>query len=225
MTIICNNGDPMILRIANVLDSATLTSVIAVATDSRFEDGSKTAGWSAREVKKNQQLLSGTVSRMVDAALRRNDVFMAAAQPKTFCRIMLNRYEPGMFYGPHVDNALINGMRADISFTLFLSAADSYDGGELVLQGLDGETSVKLGQGDLVLYPTCSLHRVAEVRSGTRLACVGWVRSLVRLAMHREILFDLESVANSIYAREGKTDLFDRLSGVKANLTRLWAED
>jgi PKHD-type hydroxylase len=150
---------------------------------------------------------------------------MAAAQPKAFCRLMLSRYGQGMSYGIHVDDALIGGSRADLSFTLFLSSPADYEGGELVLDTADGETSIKLDAGDLVLYPTTCLHRVSLVRSGTRLVCVGWIRSLIRLEAHREILFELESAARTIFQREGKTDIFDKLAKIKANVARLWIED
>lgn len=219
----------MILRISKVLDEPELGALKDFAAGQVFEPGSRTAGWSARAVKDNQQLTSGpaatAVSRTVEAALRRNEVFVAAARPKSFCRIMLSRYEQGMSYGMHIDDPLIAGVRADLSFTLFLSAPDSYEGGELVLDTTDGETSIKLDEGDLVLYPTTFLHRVEEVRRGTRLVCVGWVRSLIRLQAHREILFDLETAARTIFEREGKSPLFDRLSRSKSNLLRLWAED
>ena len=219
----------MILRISKVLDEPTVRALQDVAADHVFQSGSRTAGRSARTVKNNQQLASGpaatAVSRTVEAALRRNDVFMAAAQPKTFCRTMLSRYEQGMAYGVHIDDPLIGGSRADVSFTLFLSPPGSYEGGELVLDAMDGETSIKLDEGDLVLYPTSFLHRVEEVRGGTRLVCVGWIRSLVRLEAHREILFDLDTAARTVFQREGKSALFDQLSKIKANVTRLWAED
>jgi len=219
----------MTLRIAKVIDAPTLKALEDVAASSVFEPGSGTAGWSARPVKHNEQLASGpaaaAVSRTVEDALRRNDVFMAAARPKTFCRVMLSRYKQGMSYGTHTDDPLIGGSRADLSFTLFLSPPDSYEGGELVLDAADGETSIKLDRGDLVLYPTTCLHRILEVRSGTRLVCVGWIRSLIRLDAHREILFDLETAARTVFRREGKSALFDQLSKIKANVMRLWVED
>lgn len=229
MKIICNNWAHMILRISGVLDAPTLKALQDVAADADFEPGSKTAGWAARTVKDNQQLATGpgatAVARTLEAALRRNDVFMAAAQPKAFCRVMLSRYRQGMSYGLHTDDPLIGGSRADLSFTLFLSPPSSYEGGELVLDTADGETSIKLDEGDLILYPTTCLHRVLEVRSGTRLVCVGWVRSLIRLEAHREIVFDLETATRAVFQREGKSVLFDRLSKIKANVIRLWAED
>lgn len=219
----------MILRISKVLEEPEVRALQDFAADNVFESGLKTAGWSARMVKDNQQLASGgaakAVSRTVEAALRRNDVFLAAAQPKAFCRTMLSRYEEGMSYGLHMDDPLIAGSRADLSFTLFLSPPGSYEGGELVLDTADGETSIKLDEGDLVLYPTTFLHRVEKVASGTRLVCVGWIRSLIRLQAHREILFDLDSAARVVFQREGKSPLFDQLSKAKSNLLRLWAED
>ncbi|MEX2495921.1 MAG: Fe2+-dependent dioxygenase [Woeseia sp.] len=219
----------MILRISGAIDAGTLQAVQETADSAVFETGNKSAGWSARNVKNNQQMAAGpaqtALTRTIEAALQRNPVFMAAAQPKTFCRILLARYEPGMAYGTHTDSPLIAGSRADLSFTLFLSPPDTYDGGELILDAADGETSIKLAAGDLVLYPTSYLHRVREVRSGTRVVCVGWVRSLLRLQAHRDILFDLETACRSVYQREGKSDLFDQLSKIKANVARLWAED
>lgn len=219
----------MILRISKVLDEPELRALRDFGADNVFEPGSKTAGRSARLVKDNEQLRNGpaatAVSRTVEAALRRNETFVAAAQPRTFCRTMLSRYEQGMSYGVHMDDPLIAGSRADLSFTLFLSPPDSYEGGELVLDTMDGETSVKLEEGDLVLYPSTFLHRVEQVRSGTRLVCVGWVRSLVRLQAHREILFDLEAASRTVFRDEGKSALFDRLARIKSNLLRLWAED
>ncbi len=218
----------MILRIAKALDTATLKALEEAAATSNFEPGTRTAGRSARHVKHNQQLggaAASAVCRTVESALRRNDVFMAAALPKSFCRVMLTRYEQGMAYGIHTDDPLIGGARADLSFTLFISPPDTYDGGELVLDAVDGETSIKLERGDLVLYPTTCLHQVREVRSGTRLACVGWIRSLVRLQAHREILFDLHAAVQTVYQRDGKSPVFDQLSKVKANITRLWADD
>lgn len=230
MTIICNKHcDSMILRIAKALDTATLKSLDEAAAASTFEPGTRTAGRSARNVKYNQQLAGGpaatAVYRTVESALRRNDIFMAAALPKSFCRVMLTRYEQGMSYGIHTDDPLIGGARADLSFTLFISPPDTYDGGELVLDAADGETSIKLDRGDLVLYPTTCLHQVREVRSGIRLACVGWIRSLVRLQAHRDILFDLHTAVQTVYERDGKSPLFDGLSKVRANVTRLWADD
>ncbi len=218
----------MIVRLAGVLDAATVDSLRRLAADADFEDGLATAGRAARQVKRNRQAAgpaADVVSRTVEDALRRHPVFAAAARPKRFCRVLLSRYETGQAYGLHSDDALIAGARTDLSFTVFLSAPDSYDGGELVLHGADGETAIKLDAGELVLYPSGALHEVREVTRGERLACVGWVRSLVRGQAEREILFDLDMASRELYARDGKSAVYDQLAKARGNLLRLWVED
>jgi PKHD-type hydroxylase len=130
-----------------------------------------------------------------------------------------------MAYGTHVDDALMGGMRTDISFTLFLSDPESYDGGELVTESHAGEQPFKLPAGSLVLYPSTTLHRVEPVTRGSRLAAVGWVRSLVRDPARRELLFDLDTARKALFDRDGKSPEFDLLSKCGANLLRMWAED
>lgn len=130
-----------------------------------------------------------------------------------------------MEYGAHVDDALMNGIRSDVSFTLFLSDPATYEGGELVIETSSGEDDIKLPAGSMIAYPSSSLHRVAPVTRGTRLAAVGWARSLIRDAGRRELLFDLDTARQSLFAREGKTAEFDLLSKTSANLLRMWVED
>jgi len=124
-----------------------------------------------------------------------------------------------------VDDALMQGMRTDVSFTLFLSDPDTYDGGELVIETSAGEQPFKLQAGSMIVYPSTTLHRVAPVERGTRVAAVGWARSFVRNAEQREILFDLETARRDLFEREGKSGAFDLLSKCGTNLLRLWADD
>jgi PKHD-type hydroxylase len=138
---------------------------------------------------------------------------------------MFARYEKGKNYGSHVDDALIGGMRTDVSFTLFLSDPKSYSGGELVIESTAGEEGIKLSAGSLVAYSTTTLHRVAKVTRGERLVCVGWVRSFIRDAAHRELLFDLDPARRRLFAREGNSPDYDLISKSAANLMRMWAED
>ena len=138
---------------------------------------------------------------------------------------MFSAYEPGMRYGSHVDDALMQGMRTDVSFTLFLSDPDSYDGGELVIESASGEDAMKLPAGSLVAYPSTALHHVAAVTRGTRLAAVGWARSYVRDGAQREMLFDLDTARRQIFAEGGKTPEYDLVSKSLANLLRMWVED
>lgn len=218
------------LQIRQVIDAATLAAAREMMeAPERFADGRATAGKSAATVKHNLQLEKGpwqdTLSRTIQRVLRTNELFKAGAMPKAFCRLIFSRYETGMSYGTHVDSPIIGNQRTDLSFTLFLSDPSSYDGGELVIERREGETAVKLEAGDLVLYPSTALHRVEPVTRGVRLACVGWVRSHIRNEAHREILFDLGLTTREIFETTGKTPQYDRLTNVKANLMRLWAED
>jgi PKHD-type hydroxylase len=124
-----------------------------------------------------------------------------------------------------VDDALMHGMRTDVSFTLFLSDPADYDGGELIIETAAGEDAVKLAAGDLIAYSSTTLHRVAEVTRGARLAAVGWARSYVRDAARRELLFDLDTARRSLFAHVGKSTEFDLVSKSLSNLLRMWAED
>jgi PKHD-type hydroxylase len=117
----------------------------------------------------------------------------------------------------------MDNLRTDISFTLFLSNPDSYEGGELVLESHSGDDAIKLPAGHLVAYPSTSLHRVSAVTRGERLACVGWAQSWIRDAGQREILFDLETAKQAILTQHGKTTEFDLVAKASANLFRMWA--
>ncbi len=219
----------MLLCLQNLCSPEEVAQLRQLASESEYADGRKTAGWAAREVKRNEQVEAGpridTIRTLVRKALERNPLFKSFAQPKSITRMLVSRYTAGMEYGRHVDDALMGGRRVDLSFTLFLSDPETYQGGELVIEGLDGETEIKLSPGDVVVYPTAALHRVAEVSSGERLAVVGWVRSLVRRPDQREILFDLDRVCRSLFEKSGKTDELDLLLKTKSNLLRQWAED
>jgi PKHD-type hydroxylase len=130
-----------------------------------------------------------------------------------------------MHYGSHVDDALMDGMRTDVAFTLFLCDPASYDGGELTIESAAGEEAFKLAPGTLVAYPATSLHRVNDVTRGARLAAVGWARSFIRDPARRELLFDLDSARRQLFAREGKSAEFDLIAKSFANLMRMWVED
>ncbi len=130
-----------------------------------------------------------------------------------------------MEYGAHVDDALMNGLRTDVAFTLFLDDPVQYDGGELIIDLATGEDEFKLEAGSMIVYEATTLHRVAPVTRGARNAVVGWARSYIRSASQRELLFDLETVRRAIYARDGKTTEFDLQSKSLSNLVRMWADD
>jgi PKHD-type hydroxylase len=220
----------MFMRIAGILDGPSLEAVQSSLDDpAAFEDGRRTAGWHAREVKRNLQATRGGLAdgvlRKIEQALLAHEVLQAAARPKRLVRLLISRYEPGMTYGTHVDDAMIDGVRTDLSFTLFLSDPASYEGGALVVEDSYGERAIKLPAGELILYPSTTLHRVEPVAAGVRLAAVGWLRSYVRDAECREILFDLETALRRLHAEHGKSPVFDTLVKTRTNLLRRWAED
>jgi PKHD-type hydroxylase len=219
----------MILAIADVLSAADVAEVRAALATATFVDGRATAGWSARLVKSNLQAgASPEVERvrtLVETRLGEHAVFSLATRPKTFLGPLFSRYQPGHAYGAHVDDALMGGIRSDVSFTLFLSEPDSYDGGELVIDSTAGEEAFKLAPGTVITYPATTLHRVAPVTRGERLAAAGWVRSYIRDAGRRELLFDLETARRRIFDRDGKTAEGDLLAKCAANLLRMWCED
>jgi PKHD-type hydroxylase len=220
----------MMLQIAGVLDSETVENIRArlEVEEAAFTSGKATAGWYAKDVKHNDQA-SGpaaiAVMEQVKTALMSHAVFVSAARPKSFVKTLVSRYRPGMHYGTHVDDALMGGVRTDLSFTLFLAEPASYDGGELVIEAPDGETEVKLPPGGIVLYPTTSLHRVNEVTRGERLAVVGWVRSFIRSPEQRETLFDLDQVVAGLKASGSDRALMNPVMKIRNSLTRMWVED
>lgn len=220
----------MQIAIANILNDDDLRTVREALTTARFVDGKETAGFAARLVKDNRQAKASdkspdAIRTLVADRILANDIFRIAARPKTLTPLLFSRYEPGMKYGSHVDDALMQGMRTDVSFTLFIDDPDSYDGGELVIETAAGEDAVKLPAGSLIAYPSTSLHRVAEVTRGQRNVVVGWARSFIRDAAQRELLFDLDTARRQIFEREGKSAEFDLISKSLANLLRMWAED
>jgi len=219
----------MILAIADVLSAADLAEVRADLDGATFVDGRTTAGWAARLVKANLQAEAGPelegARALIEARLLQHPVFALATRPKAVLGPLFSRYQAGHAYGTHVDDALMGGVRADVSFTLFLSEPESYEGGELVIDSAAGEEGFKLAAGSLVTYPATTLHRVAPVTRGERLAAVGWVRSFVREAGPRELLFDLETARRRLFDREGKTAEGDLLAKCAANLLRMWCED
>jgi len=220
----------MQIVIGDVLPADEVKTVRAALERARFVDGRETAGFAARTVKNNRQAEGSdrsleTIRKLVAKRIFDNEVFGLAVRPKAFSPLLFSRYEKGMHYGSHVDDALMGGMRTDVSFTLFLSDPKDYEGGELVIESASGEEPFKPPAGSLVIYPSTTLHRVSDVMRGARLAAVGWARSFIRDAARRELLFDLDTARRQMFAREGKSAEFDLVSKSFANLMRMWAED
>lgn len=217
------------LTLAGVLAPEDLARVIAGLADVPFGDGKKTAGGDARKVKVNRQADGrddrvAALADFVRQAMERHPLIGAYARPARWSRLMFNRYAEGESYGMHVDDPVMGKgaerMRTDLSFTLFLTDPADYEGGGLIVDGLDGEREVRLAAGDMLLYPTGALHGVEPVTRGERLACVGWIQSLIRRPDEREILFDLARVRSGMGAGEGRLVLDKTISA----LVRLWGE-
>ena len=161
---------------------------------------------------------------MVEQRLMANPTFALAARPKVLTPLILSRHRTAETYGPDADDTVMRGVRTDLSFALFLSDPETYDGGALVIEDTLESRSLKLGAGDLIVYPSTSVHRVDPVARGERLALVGWATSWVRRADHREILFDLERRLQHLEARSGAAETIELLNKTRSNLLRLWAD-
>ncbi|MEM6452331.1 MAG: Fe2+-dependent dioxygenase [Cyanobacteria bacterium P01_D01_bin.105] len=217
----------MIFTIPEVLSAEAVSSLVEKLEAAEIVAGKTTAGWHAKTVKNNQQLAHAPAAPLIEEMrqlLLKHPLFQAAARPKRIHTVRFNRYTNGMNYGRHTDNALMNGFRSDLSFTLFLSDPDTYEGGELTVEGLDSEQPYKLPAGSVIVYPSSSLHRVNAVTSGVRWAAIGWVQSQIRSHEQREILFELDTVRRSLFSQYGKTNEFDLISKSLSNLLRQWVE-
>ncbi|WP_204104833.1 MULTISPECIES: Fe2+-dependent dioxygenase [Spirulina sp. CCY15215] len=219
----------MIFTIPNLLSVEELETIMTTLADSEFVAGKLTAGRQAKLVKNNQQVKSGTLEsqklkQIVQDALKKNTLFQAGIRPKKIHSLLFSRYDAGMSYGRHSDNALMGEWRSDVSWTIFLNDPLSYKGGELAIEGADDEKYYKLAAGSAVFYPSSTLHRVDPVTEGTRFVAVGWVQSRIRDPGDRELLFDLDTAKRGIFAKYGKIPEVDLLGKSLSNLLRKWAE-
>jgi PKHD-type hydroxylase len=218
----------MILVIDRALDAHDATALRNAAEALGYQDGRNTAGWHAREVKRNQQAIASPeradILEKVRAVLAQNDLVQSAARPRRFARLALARYDVGMEYGFHVDDAIIDGSRTDVSFTLCLSAAGDYEGGELEIDDSLEQRAVHLDAGQMILYPSNTLHRVAPVTAGNRLVIIGWITSWVADPVRRGILFDLDRTTGELLEAGATGTPLNRLQRVRSNLFRMWAD-
>ncbi len=223
----------MILSIAALKDPGKLGQVKDALAGLTWQDGRSTAGASARQVKRNEQAVlndpRGTALReLLTPIIAENPIVKAAARPRRISSPMVSKTEDGGHYGAHVDNAIMGSgagrIRTDISFTLFLTEPDQYEGGELVIHHAGMTQSIKGKPGDLVLYPSTSIHEVKPVTSGTRIVCVGWIESVIRNVEQRELLFDLENTRASLRKNlpAGSAELLT-LDKTISNLIRMWS--
>lgn len=226
----------MMLQIPQVLTKAQVAEARAVLDAGPWVDGNLTSGFQAARAKANEQLpqdceAARSVGETILQALEANPLFVSAALPQVILPPMFNRYGQGMGFKDHVDNAIrrdpVSGrrLRTDLSATLFLAEPGDYDGGELVVNDLYGDHVVKLEAGDMILYPSSSLHHVTPVTRGVRTASFFWIQSLIRDDAKRTLLLEMD-VAIQRLARKVEPDEEGILSltGVYHNLLRQWAE-
>lgn len=224
----------MLLHIPGVFTKDEVASLRARLDAGPWADGNATSGHQSATAKVNRQLPEESaeareVGGLVLQALNANPMFVSAALPHTIFPPLFNRYEGGEHFGVHVDNAIRQRgevrIRSDLSATLFLAEPEDYDGGELIVEEMYGPQSVKLPAGDLVLYPSKSLHRVTPVTRGVRTASFFWIQSLIRDDADRETLFRLDVAIQRVSADKGPKDqAVLELTAVYHNLLRRWAE-
>ena len=225
----------MLITIPDVLIASEVARARAALDAAQWVDGKITAGYQAQSVKENLQLPEGhpvavELGEMILAGLARTPLFMSSALPLKVFPPMFNRYTGGGHFGTHVDTAIRaiastgQRIRTDLSATLFFSAPDEYDGGELLVEDTYGFHSVKLPPGHLVLYPATSLHRVAPVTQGARVASFFWIQSMIRGDADRTLLYDLDTAIQRLARDVPGNPAGVQLAGVYHNLLRRWAE-
>lgn len=224
----------MLLHIPNVLTPEQVAGFRARLDAAQWTDGRETVGHLGAQAKRNEQLpedspLRRELGQTILVALARNPLFFSAALPLKYLPPRFNRYTGGGTYGFHVDGAVMNlsqgeQLRSDVSCTLFLNDPGEYDGGELVVSDIYGEHEVKLPAGDLILYPSSSLHQVTPVTRGARLASFFWVQSMVRDDARRRMLFEMDTSIETLRRGDADAGAVLQLTGVYHNLLRQWAE-
>ncbi|MEY4516101.1 MAG: hypothetical protein RL180_447 [Pseudomonadota bacterium] len=227
----------MLIHVADVLSAEQVAQARQQLNDTDWADGKITAGHQSGQVKRNLQLpqqhpVALSLGELITTQLERHPTFISAALPARIYPPLFNRYDEGMDFGHHVDNAIrldpLTGryVRTDLSATLFLSDPTEYEGGELVMDQADGPKAIKLPAGDLILYPATTVHHIRPITRGQRIAAFFWVQSMVRDQGQRELLFNLDiSVQQLNQSPDGDVAATAvRLTGTYHNLLRMWAE-
>ncbi|HEY0064532.1 MAG TPA: Fe2+-dependent dioxygenase [Telluria sp.] len=225
----------MMLHIPEVLSRDQVAVLRAALDRADWTDGRATVGPQGAQVKQNRQLpetspLSAELGAIILAALAQHPMYVSAALPLRTVPPLFNSYAGGEHYGAHVDGAVrgvpggLPPLRTDLSCTLFLADPDEYDGGELVVADTYGTHEVKLPAGDMILYPSSSVHKVEPVTRGVRVCSFFWVQSMVRDDAKRSLLLELDRAIQRLRARVGDCEEVVSLTSHYHNLLRMWAE-
>jgi PKHD-type hydroxylase len=226
----------MLLTIPNLLSKSQVAQCRTALDQVEWVDGNVTSGPQSALAKNNRQVpesepVARQIGNLIQDALGASPLFISAALPLKVFPPLFNRYDSGQAFGTHVDNAIrqLRGtnfrIRSDLSATLFLSEPEDYDGGELTIEDTYGMQRVKLAAGDMVLYPSTSLHHVTPVTRGARVSSFFWIQSMVRDDGQRTLLFQMDTAIQQLVAELGNADAkVISLTGVYHNLLRRWAD-
>lgn len=196
-----------------------------LAHQAEWLDGSLTAGTHAKGGKRNFQLhydspLRQDIHDFVEQTMWNQPAVKGFCLPRKLHRFLVTQTTEDGGYDTHVDNAYMSSGRSDLSFTLSLTDPKSYEGGELEIDSISDSYPIKLSQGEIIIYPSTSLHRVCTVTKGVRTVCVGWIESYVKMESDRLSLFQLESGSRAMLAKHGRSDALDLVFLAYTNLLR-----
>ena len=223
----------MLITIPDVLNQLQIERVQSILKQSQFVDGKLSAGKHAERVKNNEELsqndrMLNELNNIVMGSLVKNLDYQNAAFPHRIATAFFARYGTGMAYGDHIDDPIMGpagaSYRTDVSITVFLNNPEDYEGGELTVNTSFGEKQVKLPAGHAVMYPSGTLHRVAEVTKGERLVAVTWCQSMIRDPAKRELLYNLNQARESLIQKDPNSDETAKIDTSYINLVRMWSE-
>ena len=223
----------MFLHIQGLLNKQQLEKANKILAEAKFVEGKRSAGPSAQFVKNNLHVDGNKtesfkeLQKLLLDALWNNEAVNAVSMPAQMTPPIVNRHEPGMYYGFHTDNPIMGSdpmVRSDIAISIFLSNPESYEGGELLVKTEAGDAELKLPLGDALIYPANSLHQVQKVTSGVRLAAVVWVQSMLRDPAQRQMLFEMNKVCEIIAKKHPGSEEEGLLLKAYGNLIRMWIE-
>ena len=227
----------MLIHVPNLLSGEQVAHIRGVLSGTDWVDGKVTAGAQSAGAKHNLQVpenapATRALGDMILTALGQNERFTSSALALRVFPPLFNRYDQGMNFGTHIDNAIrfVKGastpirVRTDMSATLFLTDPADYDGGELVIEDTFGTHSVKLPAGDLVVYSATSRHHVTPVTRGSRWASFFWIQSMIRDEAARAMLFELDNAIQGLRRQVGDSEEVVSLTGLYHNLVRRWAD-
>lgn len=223
----------MLITIDNILDDSRLKTVHKLLEKARFVDGKLSAGMAAKKVKNNEEVAQDDqqlqqLNNIVMGSLVSNPTYQSAVLPLRVATPFYARYGSGMTYGDHVDDPVMGPIqqryRSDVSTTVFLNNPDDYEGGELVINTSFGQQHIKLPAGQAVVYPSSSLHHVAEVTKGERIVAVTWAQSMVRDPAKRELLHELNQARESLLKSNSEAMETKKVDVSYVNLVRMWAD-